>query len=68
MPKHSTPLNTARARHAAAPHGRFDALFTGLWAALHLPVIVLLAFAVDHQASTGAQPPTAAAEPDQLAP
>ncbi|MFF4813726.1 hypothetical protein ACFY2K_04005 [Kitasatospora sp. NPDC001309] len=68
MPQHSTPLNAARSRHAAAPHGRFDTLLTGLWAALHLPVIVLLAFAVDHQASTAAQPPTAAAEPAQLAP
>ncbi|MFD7450328.1 hypothetical protein [Kitasatospora sp. NPDC059827] len=68
MPQHSTPFNAARATHAAAPHGRFDTLFTGLWAALHLPVIVLLAFAVDHQASTVAQSPTAAAEPDQLIP
>ncbi|MFJ4189386.1 hypothetical protein [Kitasatospora sp. NPDC089509] len=68
MPKHSTPLNAASARHAAAPLGRFDALLTGLWAALHLPVVVLLAFAVGHQPGAGAQAPAVAVEPDRITP
>ncbi|MFJ6776512.1 hypothetical protein ACIQOV_37085 [Kitasatospora sp. NPDC091257] len=66
MPKHSAPLNTSRTRHAAVrDENRLDALFAGLWTALHLPVIVLLAFAAHHQTSVDAQPPAAAVAPDR---
>lgn len=63
MPPHSTSSPSVGPRHAAAPdRDRLGTFLAASWAALHLPVLVLLGFAVHHQAE--ARPQAAANTPD----
>ncbi|MFB7944553.1 hypothetical protein ACFVT9_22525 [Kitasatospora cineracea] len=63
MPTHSTPLPVVGPRHAAPPgRDRLSAFLTASWAALHLPVIILLGLSAHHQAEAGS--PVVATAPD----
>ncbi|MFE6744731.1 hypothetical protein ACFVGM_02655 [Kitasatospora purpeofusca] len=62
MPTHSTATPSSGPRHAAPDRDRLGTFLTASWTALHLPVLVLLGLAVDHQAE--ARPQVAATTPD----
>ncbi|MGF1431603.1 hypothetical protein [Kitasatospora sp. LaBMicrA B282] len=50
-------------RHRAPDHDRLDTFLTASWAALHLPVFLLLGLVI-HQADVHPQAAVAAATPD----
>ncbi|WP_030247572.1 hypothetical protein [Streptomyces sp. NRRL S-350] len=65
MPTSSTSPFPAAPRHAAPPdRDRLGTLLTASWAALHVPVLVLLGLAVQHQHD--ARPEVAAAAAPDL--